>query len=134
MRDSLGSAYPGGTTITYGEALNAIGLWLTRNERKRDRDDAALKVVLGAVVATQTYVAGQERGETPDHTAEAQLAGKWVEAAVAIRHTDPELASRLQDKAEYWTDPRSWSRDEAATNGIALDRIAAEARRLLGSG
>lgn len=105
-----------------GDALGAIGLWLTRKERKKDRDNAALNTLLRAVVATQVYVANRRRGAPPDVNSEADLTSKWAEAAVAIRHTD-DPARRLQFKSEYWTNPSTWSSEEIISNGTHLSAL-----------
>ena len=116
-----------------GEMLNGVALWLTRKERKEERDDAAIQAVLVAVTATQTYSAALGRGEPASHKLEADLAQQWVRAAVAIRRTDPALAQRLQLKAEYWTNPRSWSERDVEATGIKLRQVSEEARTLLGT-
>ncbi|HYR77562.1 MAG TPA: hypothetical protein VEM96_17230 [Pyrinomonadaceae bacterium] len=113
------------------EALTGIGLWLTRRERKQDRDDTAVGSVLTAVNSTKSYTARLDRGEPVDYQLEAQLAALWTTAAVHIRRTDADLADRLQMKAEYWTNPREWKDEEVVNNRIQIDVIAAEARRLL---
>jgi len=113
------------------DALNGIGLWLTRRERKQERDDAAIKSVLDAVNQTKSYIARLDRGYGEDSDKEEQLVALWTTAAVHIRRTDAELANRLQMKAEYWTNPRQWSDDDVRKNRIRISEIAKEARRLL---
>ena len=113
------------------DALNGIGLWLTRRERKQERDDAAIQSVLVAVNRTKSYIARLDRGEAADPAAEAELVALWTTAAVHIRRTDADLANRLQMKAEYWTNPNEWNDDNVDHNRIRIDQIAAEARRLL---
>lgn len=114
-----------------GELLNGVGLWITRKERKEDRDDAAVRSVLTAVNTTKRYLASRQRGEPVDHDIEAELVELWTSASVHIRRTDPELSMRLQEKAEYWTDPENWTGEEVASNRIQIDEIAKEGRRLL---
>jgi len=114
-----------------GDALNAIAHWITRKERQRERDDAAVKAVLTAVNKTKEYIAGLDRGEHIDRMAEAKLVKLWTTASVHIRRTDPDLAVRLQMKAEYWTNPENWTDKEIADNRIQIDEIAKEGRRLL---
>ena len=55
----------------------------------------------------------------------------WQAASVHVRRTDPDLAYRLQDKAEYWANPENWSDEEIIGNGIQIGKIADEARKLL---
>ncbi len=114
-----------------GEALTGIGLWITRRERKQDRDDAAVASVLTAVNSTKSYLARLDRDESIDYLVETQLVSLWTTAAVHIRRTAPDLADRLQQKAEYWTNPREWQDEEIGNNRLRIDEIAADARRLL---
>ena len=71
-----------------GEALNGIGLWMTRRERKQARDDAAVRSVLTALNATKRYIARRDRGEQVDRGAEAELVELWTTASV---HPSPDL-------------------------------------------
>ena len=114
-----------------GDALNGIGLWITRKERKQERDDAAVLSVLTAVNATKGYLARRKRGEGTDREVEANLVELWTAASVHIRRSDPDLAMRLQDKADYWTNPENWTANEVVQNGIQIDAIAEEGKRLL---
>jgi hypothetical protein len=115
------------------DALNGVGLWITRNERKQERDDAAVQGVLTAINTTKRYLARRERGEPIDRKVEAELVELWTAASVHVRRTDVGLAMRLQDKADYWTNPENWTAEEIVNNGIQIDKIAAEGRRLLGT-
>jgi|ERR1700731_2637477 len=116
-----------------GDALNGVGLWITRKERKNDRDDAAVRSVLVAVNATKTYLARRDRGEAVDREAEGKLAELWTSAAVNIRRSDMDLATRLEEKADYWANPDNWTDEEVRANRIQIDEIAEEGRRLLRS-
>jgi hypothetical protein len=113
------------------DALNGVGLWITRKERKDERDDAAVRSVLIALNTTKTYIARRDRGEAIDRDAEAKLVDLWTAAAVQIRRSDPDLAVRLQQKAEYWTNPENWTEEEVRENRIQIDQIAEEATKLL---
>ena len=115
------------------DALNGVGLWITRNERKQERDDAAVRSVLTAVNTTKRYLARRERGEPIDRDAEAELVELWTAASVHIRRTDTSLAIRLQKKADYWTNPENWADEEIVNNGIQIDKIAEDSERLLGA-
>jgi hypothetical protein len=87
--------------------------------------------VLTSVNTTKRYLAQRERGEPINSEAEAELGTLWATASVLIHRTDPDLALRLQQKAEYWTNPENWSEDEIDHNGIQIEEIAEEGRRLL---
>ena len=111
--------------------MNGIGLWITQDERKQNRDDVAVQSVLTALNTTKLYLARRERGEPIDYEAERELVKLWTSAAVHIRKTDSELAKRLQTKADYWTNPKNWSENEIINNGIQIDRITIECGLLL---
>lgn len=114
------------------DALNGVGLWITQRERQQERDDAAVRSVLTAVNTTKTYLARRGRGEPIDRDAEAELVKLWTTASVHIRRTDSDLSMKLQDKAEYWTNPENWTQEEVASNGIQIDEIAQRGKQLLG--
>ncbi len=116
-----------------GTSLSGIALWITRKERKQERDDAAVQSVLTAVNTTKRYLAHRERGEPIDREAEAELVELWTSAAIHIRRTDSDLAQRLQMKAGYWTNPENWSDEEIIENRIQIAKIASEGERLLGA-
>ena len=115
-----------------GEVLNGVGLWVTRQERRQERDDAAVRSVLAALNATKRYLASRDRGEPVDRQVEAGLVDLWTTASVHIRRTDAQLAVRLQRKAAYWTNPENWTPKEVVANRIQIDQIAEEGKRLLG--
>lgn len=104
---------------------------ITRRERRQQRDDVAVRDVLTAVNTTKRYLARRERGEPIDREAEAELVTLWTAASVRIRRTDRSLTQRLQLKAEYWANLENWSDEEIVSNGIPIEEIAREGRRLL---
>jgi hypothetical protein len=114
-----------------GDTLSGIGLWVAREERKEERDDAALQGLLTALNTTKVYIAHRERGELIDREKEARLVELWTAAAVQIRRSDEHLAMRLQAKAEYWTNPENWTADEVRENRFQIDQISHEAKKLL---
>lgn len=116
-----------------GDLLGGVGLWVAREERKEEHDDAALQSLLSALNTTKTYIARRERGEPIDRDKEEKLVDLWTAAAVQIHRSDPDLATRLQDKALYWTNPDHWSPEEVHANRIQIDSISKEANRLLRS-
>ena len=113
------------------DALNGLGLWIMRKERKDERDDAAVRSVLTALNTTKSYIARRVRGEAIDRRSESKLVHLWTSAAVQIRRSDSDLAVRLQQKAEYWTNPENWTEQEVRENRIQIDEITAEATKLL---
>ncbi len=115
------------------EALIGVGLWITRREQSEERDDLAVQSVLAALNATMLYLARREAGEPIDREAEPELVELWTSASVHIRRTDFDLAQRLEEKADYWTNPEHWSAEERAINGRQVDTIADKAMRLLGT-
>jgi|TARA_R100001369_G_scaffold81698_1_gene112972 hypothetical protein len=113
------------------DILNGVGLWIAREERANERDDAAIRSVLEAVNSTKRYLASLDRGEPVNRESEGTLVDLWTNASVHIRRTDLDLSVRLQEKAEYWTNPENWPGDDEAENRIQIDRISRDARNLL---
>jgi len=44
-----------------------------------------------------------------------------------------DLATRLEEKADYWTNPDNWTNEEVRASRIQIDEIANEGQRLLRS-
>lgn len=114
------------------DIFNGLGVWITREERKAERDDAAIKSLLSALSTTKIYIAQRDRGEPIDREKESKLVELWTAAAVQVRRSDEDLAMRLQEKADYWTNPENWTPDEVSNNRIHIDQITRDSRRLLG--
>jgi len=114
-------------------ALNQLGPWLEARRHHADKADAAVRAVLLAVVETKTYIADTRGGLPSIRDRERGLVQLWTEAAVAVRRTDPDLADRLQMKAESWADPSQWTDAEIQRARIGIDSVAAAARTLLKS-
>src|SRR5205823_3543723 len=55
-----------------------------------------------------------------------KLAELWTSAAVNIRRSDMDLATRLEEKADYWTNPDNWTNEEVRASRIQIDEIANE--------
>jgi len=113
------------------DAISQIGDWLDRSARRAEREDAAVKAVLLAVNETKLYIASLDRGEPKRRDQERLLVQLWTDAAVAIRRSDPQLAERLQMKAEYWADPENWTAHDIKSAAIGIEAVAARARELL---
>ncbi len=113
------------------DAISQIGDWLDRGARRAEREDAAVKAVLLAVNETKLYIASLDRGEPHRREHERLLVQLWTDAAVAIRRSDPELAERLQMKAEYWADPENWTEHDIKSAAIGIETVATRARALL---
>jgi len=113
------------------DAIGQVGDWLDRRARRAEREDAAVKAVLLAVNETKLYIASLDRGEPKRRDQERLLVQLWTDSAVAIRRSDPDLAERLQMKAEYWADPENWSDDDVRAAMIGIETVATRARALL---
>lgn len=108
-----------------------LNSFLKRNDTTREESKKAVGELQTAVLETLLYVSSLKKGEQPDRHAETHLVSLWKAAANAFCGIDGALAERLQLKAEYWTDPKSWSSHEVREAGIALDHVAELTRQLL---
>jgi hypothetical protein len=113
------------------DTVGQLGGWLDRIAKRQDRADAAVKAVLLALNETQGYIADCNAGNR-SRMHEALLVRLWTDAAVAIRRKYPDVAQRLQMKAEYWTDPERWTAVDVERAGIRIKEVAAQARAFLG--
>jgi hypothetical protein len=104
---------------------------LKRSAATQEQIKKAVAELQAAVLETLQYVSSLEGGKPPDRQAEAHLVSLWKVAAGAFYGIDGTLAERLQLKAEYWTNPESWTGAEVREAGIALDHVAELTRQLL---
>jgi hypothetical protein len=115
-------------------ALKAIDAIKNADSRTREEWKAALPKLQKAVLETQLYLAPRAEGQSADRQAETRLVRLWRDAATAFYTLDGELAARLQLKAEYWTEPEAWSRQQIVDAGISLQHVAEHTRQLLHEG
>lgn len=113
---------------------NLMELLSSLNERGKDRrelKDRALRAVSTALIETQIYYAGLERGNERDSEVETQIAKYWSAAAIPLRHFDSDLAITCETKGEYWINPENWNGDEKMRARIQLDKVADAYKQLL---
>ena len=55
----------------------------------------------------------------------------WLATAAKVRGLDTDLYNRLQGKAEYWSNPESWSAAKMKNANLSLESIKATAREIL---
>ncbi len=99
-------------------ALKAIKGLRTADAETRKEWKTALPRLQKAVLETQLYLAPREDGQVIDRDAEKRLVRLWRDAASAFYTLDGKLATKLQLKAEYWTEPDAWSRQQIVDAGI----------------
>jgi hypothetical protein len=101
------------------------------NKETRDQWKTAVSRLQKAVLQTKLYVSALDRGEPVNRRTEHRLVDLWGDAATQFYDLDGSLASRLQLKAEYWTQPQAWTSQQVRDAGIALDHVAEYTRQLL---
>ncbi len=120
------------TTAEY--ASNVLRAIANQNAENKANWKSAVSLLQEAVLETQVYVASLDRGQPAQLSEEHRLIGLWRNAAGSFYVLDGALAERLQLKAEYWTQPESWTSQQVRDAGIALEHVAAYARQLLYEG
>lgn len=124
-----------GIPTTIDEALPIIAQALhSLQGQSRPLDDPRSEVirkVWEAVDKTKMFLASVRRGDASDKEPNPELVRLWSDASLAIAVLDEDFASRLREKAEYWSDPEFWTHEQVQRARIAIDEIAAEARSLL---
>ncbi len=122
---------PATITLLFDKTLAAIGLIRDGKRRRDEKTDQALLALYVALAETRAYVTARARGTRRSRTKETSLAKLWHNAAVPLRHIDPNLANRCFLKGSYWLEPDIWSKPKINESGIALDRVFEAARALL---
>ena len=117
------------------EFLGVIVQWLQgRTGRAEARLEAAVRALQTAALQTNLYEASFRAGKLRDTTREGELVGLWGSAAGSFFCVDPDLAERLQLKAEYWTEPDAWTPEQIHDARVSLQQITELTRQLLREG
>ncbi|MGK7913667.1 MAG: hypothetical protein AB4050_19605 [Synechococcus sp.] len=108
--------------------------WVNRYDRnnmaEKERANAAVVAISTAVLETRKYLASLNANER-DIDEQSELSNLWNDAHIKIRTIDSEFADRCFLKAEYWTDPTSYTENDIAKYNIALDDMSIAARNFL---
>jgi len=110
--------------------IGLLGPIATLSKEKRELKDNALRAVSTALVETKLYYAERARGKPRNTDVEAQISKYWAAAAIPLRHIDEHLAMTCEDKADFWTGPEHWSKEQLDRVGIKLDDITKAYRRI----
>jgi hypothetical protein len=101
-------------------------------ERNSAHAEKTILAVIDAATATEKYEAFRDANSGKrDCEREADVSGRWRQAAVYVRGYDPALAERLVVKGEYWLNPDNWTALEISDARIGLRTVTTEADRLL---
>ncbi len=103
-----------------------------KREKRLEDEKLALKSLQDALIETRLYLAQLQDGKRVSRKTEASLARLWSTASVSFWRINPDLAPRLELKAEYWTNPKAWTKSDIQAAGIQIDEISAITRDLLG--
>jgi hypothetical protein len=115
-------------------ASNALRAIANQSAERKANWKMAVSLLQQAVLETQAYVASLDRGRAAQLSKKHRLVRLWGAAAASFYTLDGDLAARLQLKAEYWTQPESWTSQQVRDAGIALEHVAACTRQLLYEG
>ena len=104
--------------------------------KKREKAEEAYRSLKRAALWTRAYLADLRDGPRGrDRIVERQLSQAWARAGHSIRLVGAEMGDlerRFFLKAEFWSDPKSWTRGRIAQADIQLAKIEEDAERLLG--
>ena len=120
--------------VSINEAVVEVGHMLDRVQVQPavpfdDATKKAIRTVWRAVDHTKQHLAAIREGRARRDAPRQELADLWSDASLAIVDLDADFALRLRQKAEFWSDPRSW-RDEPGLD-ISIESVAKTARSLL---
>lgn len=110
--------------------IGLLGPIATLSKEKRDLKDNALRAISTALVETKLYYRDQANGKPRNLDVEAQLSKYWAAAAIPLRHIDQELAITCEYKADFWTGPEQWSKEEVKRVGIKLEDVTMAYRKI----
>ena len=112
--------------------LQSLLAWFQKHRTvKSEQKDFALNAMNKALLATQKYLEKKGADGFADRAREFELAEFWAEAATKARHASVELAARLNDKSQYWSESLKWSREEVLLKRIDIASMQHEIKQLL---
>lgn len=112
--------------------LQSLLAWFQKHRGvKNEQKDLALHAMNKALIATKMYLEEKGSEGSADRTREFELAELWADASTKARHASGELAARLNDKSQYWSEPLKWSREEVLLKRIDLESVQHEVKQLL---
>src|SRR5713226_2738051 len=117
------------------EAIPEIGRLLrdvlATGQKPTPAKQKAIRAVWSAVDNTRMTLRRIKNGEIEAEKPNPELVALWSEAALQVAELNGDLALRLRDKADYWSDPQRWDEEKVDQAGIRIDAIASDARALL---
>ena len=112
--------------------LQSLLAWFQKNRSVKDEQKTlALDAMNKALIATRKYIEAKGANGPADRAREFELAELWADAATRARHASGELAARLNDKSQYWSEPLKWSQEEVLLKRIDLKSVQHEVNQLL---
>jgi hypothetical protein len=115
----------------FDSTLSALGLIREGRKHRDQKIDQALFALYAALVETKVYVSDLNAGKRRNKKKEWALARLWHDASVPIRYIDQDLAHQCFIKGSYWAEPDLWTEAKIEKNGITLDKVYEETRKLL---
>lgn len=122
---------PAELTVFLGPLQNLLAWFQKHSGVKGEKKDIALHAMNKALLATKKYLEEKGPEGSTDRAREFALAELWADAATKARHASGELAARLNDKSQYWSEPLKWSREEVLLKRIDLASVQHEVKQLL---
>lgn len=120
------------------KVFDALRDMLRKSSEAKGAERQAVADALAAAVSianrTMRYIAHRRTGALRDPQEESALSQGWTDAGVKLfqlPQSANELANRFFLKAEYWSDPESWTDDRINGAMIQLDELAKESRETL---
>lgn len=110
---------------------NILGPIATASKERSQMKDEALRAINHALDETSLYYRDIGHGHLQNRDREAMLVKYWSAAAISLRHFDPDLAWRCDNKAEYWVNPENYSDDDIKDLGIGLESVRQAYKKML---
>jgi hypothetical protein len=114
-----------------GPFIGLINFFRSIGERRDDRTRAALAALSKALTDTRFYLRDRSSGTEPSRARQDEIVRLWTAAAIELRGLDTNLAEICQYKADYWTDPGGWAREDVVEKCISIDGVFDRYRELL---
>jgi hypothetical protein len=115
-----------------GHFLEAFRDFPDRRGTSKARSREAVESVLAAAEHTQHYLgAVRDHADEKNRQTELELIDLWHDAALHLERIDVELSQICLTKAQFWTHPKDWSREDFDATLHTAQQICYEAHQWL---
>jgi hypothetical protein len=107
--------------------LKEIKELVGKKKEKKQKAFEACEAIQRAANKTTDFLTSSSKKTKPNK----ELSDIWLDAAKAVRDLDVGIYNRLLAKAEYWSNPRDWTKEKVEEANIRLDSLRKDSKAMI---